>query len=343
MDYRSAGVDIDAATRAKKKMRDLVRSTFTPGTLGDIGAFGGLFRLDTRLYKEPVLVASTDGVGTKLKVAFACDRHDTVGYDLVSHCVNDILVQGARPLFFLDYLAMGMLEPEVVEAVVSGLARASREFGTALLGGETAEMPGFYPPGEYDLAGTIVGVVERDKIIDGSALQPGDTLLGLRSTGLHTNGYSLARKIFFEIERLKPEDRVEELGASVGDALLEPHRCYLRYLEPLLEKGLVKAMAHITGGGLTDNIPRVLPEGSSARIRLGSWPLPALFRYLREKGDIAEPEMLRTFNVGIGMVVMVAGGKLEESKALLSEAGESPVVMGEIVEGDGEVFYEGTL
>jgi phosphoribosylformylglycinamidine cyclo-ligase len=343
MDYRSAGVDIDAATRAKKKIRGLVRGTFTPDTLGDIGAFGGLFRLDTDRYKEPVLVASTDGVGTKLKVAFACGRHDTVGYDLMSHCVNDILVQGAHPLFFLDYLAMGKLEPDVVEAVVSGLARAGREFGTALLGGETAEMPGFYPPGEYDLAGTIVGVVERSKIIDGSTLQPGDCLVGLQSTGFHTNGYSLARKIFFETEGLKPEDRVEELGASVADVLLEPHRCYLRPLEPLLEKDLVKAMAHITGGGLTDNIPRVLPEGTSARIRLGSWSMPALFRYVREKGEIAELEMLRTFNAGIGMVVMVAAANLEESKALLSETGESPVVIGEIVEGEGEVIYEGAL
>jgi phosphoribosylformylglycinamidine cyclo-ligase len=204
-------------------------------------------------------------------------------------------------------------------------------------------MPGFYPPGEYDLAGTIVGVVERKRIIDGSTVEPGDVLLGLRSTGLHTNGYSLARKIVFDMEGLKPEDQVEDIGESVGDALLEPHRCYLRLLEPLLDRNWVKAMAHITGGGLTDNIPRVLPQGTSARIQLGSWPLPALFRYLREKGDIAEPEMLRTFNVGIGMVVMVGREKLEESKALLSEAGESPIIIGEIVEGDGEVHYEGAL
>jgi phosphoribosylformylglycinamidine cyclo-ligase len=343
MDYRSAGVDIEAATRAKKKIRDLVRSTFTPGTLGDIGSFGGLFRLDTGRHKEPVLVASADGVGTKLKVAFACGRHDTVGYDLVSHCINDILVQGARPLFFLDYLAMGKLEPEVVEAVVSGLARAGREFGTVLLGGETAEMPGFYPPGEYDLAGTIVGVVERDRIIDGSTVEPGDTLLGLRSTGLHTNGYSLARKIVFEMEGLKPEEPIEATGTNAGDALLQPHRCYLRLLEPLLERNCVKAMAHITGGGLTDNIPRVLPKGASARIRLGSWKLPALFQYLRDKGDIAELEMLKTFNVGIGMVLMVGRDKLEESRALLREVGEDPVIMGEIVEGEGVVSYEGTL
>ncbi len=343
MDYRSAGVDIDAATRAMKGIGDLVRGTFTPGTLGDVGNFGGLFRLDREAYREPVLVASTDGVGTKLKVAFACARHDTVGYDLVSHCINDILVQGARPLFFLDYLALGKLVPEVVEAVVSGLARACREFGVALLGGETAEMPGFYPPGEYDLAGTIVGVVEREAVIDGSSLVPGDLLLGLRSTGLHTNGYSLARKIFFEQEGLMPESSVDELDMSVGDALLESHRCYVSLLEGLLEKKLIKAMAHITGGGLTDNIPRVLPPGTSARIDLGSWSLPPIFRYLRDRGEIAQPEMLRTFNVGIGMVVMVAENAMEEAKALLSQAGEDPLMIGKIVEGDRQVVYEGLL
>lgn len=343
MDYRSAGVDIDAATRAMKGIGDLVRGTFTPGTLGDVGNFGGLFRLDREAYREPVLVASTDGVGTKLKVAFACARHDTVGYDLVSHCINDILVQGARPLFFLDYLALGKLVPEVVEAVVSGLARACREFGVALLGGETAEMPGFYPPGEYDLAGTIVGVVDRDAVIDGSSLVPGDRLLGLRSTGLHTNGYSLARKIFFEQEGLKPESPLDELGRSVGDALLESHRCYFSFLEGLLERKLVKAMAHITGGGLTDNIPRVLPPGTSARIELGSWSLPPIFRYLRDRGEIAQPEMLRTFNVGIGMVVMVASEALDEATEMLTQAGEKPLLIGKIVEGDRQVVYEGVL
>jgi phosphoribosylformylglycinamidine cyclo-ligase len=343
MDYRSAGVDIDAATRAMKGIGDLVRGTFTSGTLGDVGNFGGLFRLDREAFREPVLVASTDGVGTKLKVAFACARHDTVGYDLVSHCINDILVQGAKPLFFLDYLAMGKLDPEVVEAVVAGLARACREFGVALLGGETAEMPGFYPPGEYDLAGTIVGVVERDAVIDGSSLLPGDVLLGLRSSGLHTNGYSLARKIFFEQEGLEPDSQVEEIGMTVGDALLESHRCYVSLLEGLLAKKLVKAMAHITGGGLTDNIPRVLPPGTSARIELGSWSLPPIFQYLRDRGKIAQPEMLRTFNVGIGMVVMVAEHELDEANKILSDAGEDPVVIGKVIEGDRRVVYEGAL
>ncbi len=343
MDYRSAGVDIDAAMRANERIGGLVRSTFTSGALGDIGNFGGLFQIDTKSYREPVLVASTDGVGTKLKVAFACDRHDTVGSDLASPSVNDILVQGARPLFFLDYLALGKLVPETVEAVISGLARACREFGATLLGGETAEMPGFYPPDEYDLAGTIVGIVERDQILDGSKLQPGDILLGLGSSGLHTNGYSLARKIFFEQEGLRPESRVEGLGSAVGDLLLQPHRCYLPALEPLLKKGWVKAMAHITGGGLTDNIPRVLARGTSARIELGSWSLPALFGYLREKGEIPEDEMLRTFNVGVGMVVMVARERLEEAKNLLSRVEETTYVIGEIVEGDREVVYGGTL
>jgi len=341
MDYSSAGVDIDAAAKAKEKIRRLARKTFTADALGDIGSFGGLFRLDTSRYREPVLVSSADGVGTKLKVAFASGRHDTVGYDLVSHCINDILVQGARPLFFLDYLAMGKLEPDVAEAVVSGIAEACLEFGVTLIGGETAEMPGFYPPGEYDLAGTIVGVVEREHIIDGSTLEPGDALIGLVSTGLHTNGYSLARKIFLEQEGLSVESTVPELGASVAELLLKKHRCYLPWIEPLLEKRLVKAMAHITGGGLTDNIPRVLRAKTAAHVRLGSWSLPPLFDYLRREGSVSEAEMLRTFNVGIGMVVMVGSEHRADALELLSR--QAPVVIGEIVSGDGRVIYEGSL
>jgi phosphoribosylformylglycinamidine cyclo-ligase len=343
MDYSSAGVDIDAAAKAKEKIRRLARKTFTADVLGDIGSFGGLFRLDTSRYREPVLVSSADGVGTKLKVAFASGRHGTVGYDLVSHCINDILVQGARPLFFLDYLAMGKVVPELAEAVVSGIAEACVEFGVTLIGGETAEMPGFYPPGEYDLAGTIVGVVEREHLVDGSTLEPGDALIGLASTGLHTNGYSLARKIFFEQEGLSAESTVPELGASAAELLLERHRCYLPWIEPLLEKRLVKAMAHITGGGLTDNIPRVLPPKTAARVRLGSWSLPPLFDYLRKRGSISESEMLRTFNVGIGLVVMVGSKDRAEALKLLSRAEEAPIVMGEIVSGDGRVIYEGSL
>jgi phosphoribosylformylglycinamidine cyclo-ligase len=343
MDYSSAGVDIEAAAKAKEKIRQLARKTFTTGTLGDIGSFGGLFRLDTSKYRDPVLVASTDGVGTKLKVAFATGRHDTVGYDLVAHCINDILVQGARPLFFLDYLAMGKLVPEVAEAVVSGISRACEEFGVSLIGGETAEMPGFYAAGEYDLAGTIVGVVERDAVIDGSTVEPGDVLVGLGSTGLHTNGYSLARRIFFEKEALGPDSVVAELDASVAELLLAPHQCYLPLIAPLLEKRMVKAMAHITGGGLTDNLPRVLPRGTSARVRLGSWRIPPLFDYLRKKGSVSEAEMLRTFNVGIGMVVMVAKEHEKEAVELLSSHGEKPLVIGDIVSGEGRVIYEGSL
>ena len=343
MDYTSAGVDIDAAAKAKERIRRLARKTFTADALGDIGSFGGLFRLDTNRYREPVLVSSTDGVGTKLKVAFASGRHDTVGYDLVSHCINDILVQGARPLFFLDYLAMGKLELDVAEAVVSGIAEACEAFGVTLIGGETAEMPGFYPAGEYDLAGTIVGVVERERIIDGSTVSPGNVLIGLGSTGLHTNGYSLARKIFFEQEGLSVESRVAELGAPVSDLLLARHRCYLPAIAPLLEARLVRAMAHITGGGLTDNIPRVLPPKTAARVRLGSWSLPPLFDYLMKKGSVSEAEMLRTFNAGIGMVVMVGSEQQEEVLKLLSEHEKTPVVIGEIVSGDGRVIYEGSF
>ena len=334
MDYRSAGVDINAATRALSKVRKLARSTYRPEVLSDIGSFGGLFRLDTERYRKPVLVASTDGVGTKLKIAFATGRHDGVGYDLVSHCVNDILVQGARPLFFLDYLAMGELDGDVAAAVISGMAEACREFGLALLGGETAEMPGFYRSGEYDVAGTILGLVEEERILDGRAVRSGDKLLALDSWGLHTNGYSLARKIF-QKEKLAPNDRVEELDATVADALLTRHRCYLPDLEPLLDKGVLHALAHITGGGLTDNIPRVLPQGLSACIDLDAIEMPSLFRYLMDRGDVAESEMLRTFNVGVGMVAILSSDDVDE----LPDAR----VIGEVVASDEGVVYEGSL
>ncbi len=264
--YAEAGVDIDAKASALARAKETIRSTFTAGVLGDVGGFGGLFRPDFSAYREPVLVASTDGVGTKLKVAVAAGRHDGCGADLVNHCVNDILVQGARPLFFLDYIAAGKIEPEVLQAVIEGIARGCRENGTALLGGETAEMPGFYAPGDYDVAGTIVGVVEREKILDGSRVRAGDLVLGLPSAGLHTNGYTLARQVFFEKLGKKPGDRMRELGSqTVGDALLAPHLSYLKALEPLLAEDLVHAMAHITGGGFYDNIPRVLPEGVDVR------------------------------------------------------------------------------
>ena len=332
MDYRSAGVDIDKATKALGKVREAARSTYQPGTLSDIGSFGGLFRLDTERYKKPVLVASTDGVGTKLKIAFATGRHAGVGYDLVAHCVNDILVQGARPLFFLDYLAMGKLDGDVAASVVEGMAEACREFKLSLLGGETAEMPGFYASGEYDVAGTIIGVVEQGHIIDGSKAEPGDKLWAIPSLGLHTNGYSLARKILFEQEGFEPSDHVDALGGTVADILLAKHRCYLPELEPHLDSGAIHALAHITGGGLTDNIPRVLPEGCGVRIDLGELrPLP-VFRYLMEKGNVEGREMLRAFNMGVGMVVIASDDLgLEESW-----------LIGEVISGSG-VAYEGAL
>jgi phosphoribosylformylglycinamidine cyclo-ligase len=334
MDYRSAGVDIDAATKALTKVRELARSTFRPEVLSDIGSFGGLFRLDTNRYKKPVLVASTDGVGTKLKIAFATGRHDTVGYDLVAHSVNDVLVQGARPLFFLDYLAMGTLDGEIAASVISGMAEACRELGLALLGGETAEMPGFYGPGEYDIAGTIIGVVEEERVIDGSRVREGDRLVALESWGLHTNGYSLARKVFFDLGGLSPSSHVEEIGGTIADVLLAKHRCYLPELEPLLDGDVLHAMAHITGGGLTDNIPRVLPEGLGVRIDLSALNPPPVFRYIKKMGDVPEADMLRTFNLGVGMVVIV---KPEDASRI---PGAFPI--GEVVPGRG-VEYEGSL
>src|SRR5213080_2686025 len=271
MEYKSAGVDIDAGNEAVRRIKALARGTFTPGVLSDIGSFGGLFRLDRDRYQEPVLVASTDGVGTKLKVAFMTGRHDTVGADLVNHCVNDILVQGAEPLFFLDYLGTGRLSPAVAEQVIAGIARGCRENGCALIGGETAEMPGFYADGEYDIAGFIVGVVDRERIIDGRTIVPGDAFIGLPSAGLHTNGYSLARRVLFEAAGLAPNAFVPELGSTVADALLAPHRSYLHDVHPLLGAGLVKGMAHITGGGITENLPRVLPAGCGAAIDTTAW------------------------------------------------------------------------
>ncbi len=285
--YADAGVDIDAKAAALARAKTAIRSTFTPGVLGDVGGFGGLFRPDFSAYREPVLVGSTDGVGTKLKIAIAMDRHDTCGGDLVNHCVNDILVQGARPLFFLDYIATGKVQSEVIGSIIEGIARACRENGTALLGGETAEMPGFYAAGEYDVAGTIVGVVDRDRILDGSRIAEGDVVVGLPSLGLQTNGYTLARKVFFETMGLAPTQRVEELGGrAVGDVLLDPHLSYLRPMEPLLEAGLVHGMAHLTGGGFYDNIPRVLPEGLDVVIKSGSWVVPPVFGMIAREGRV---------------------------------------------------------
>src|SRR3989440_11731044 len=304
--YADAGVNIDAANRATEKIKELARSTFNARTLSEIGSFGGMFDGAFPSMQQPVLVASADGVGTKLKIAFATGIHNTIGRDLVNHCVNDILVQGARPLFFLDYIAAGRLSPETIASVIEGITAGCRENGCVLLGGETAEMPGFYADGEYDVAGFIVGIGDREKIIDGKTIEAGDVVLGLPSAGLHTNGYSLARKLFFETSDYKPETFVDELGKTVGDALLQAHLSYLNTLGPLLDSGKIKGLAHITGGGLLENIPRILPEGTGVEIKRDSWPVLPVFEKMQRMGNIEDAEMFRTFNMGIGMVVVCA-------------------------------------
>jgi phosphoribosylformylglycinamidine cyclo-ligase len=340
MDYRTAGVDIDAGNETVRRIRALAKGTFTPGVLSDIGSFGGLFQLPIGEAADPVLVASADGVGTKLKLAFMSGRHDTVGQDLVNHCVNDILVQGARPLFFLDYLATGRLAPQVAEQIVSGMAVACRENGCALLGGETAEMPGFYADGEYDLAGFIVGLVDRSRLVDGRDLVPGDVLIGIPSTGLHTNGYSLARRIVFDVLELTFDSHVPELGTSIGDALMVPHRSYLTTLQPLLDRQLVKGLAHITGGGITENLPRICPEGVGAVIARDAWDVPPLFTFLQEGGNVPDEEMLRAFNMGVGMIVACDARYQSEVLAMLQTGGGAgATAIGSIVEGAG-VSYE---
>ena len=335
MDYKASGVDIDAGTETVRRIRGLARSTFTSGVLSEIGSFGGLFQLESGRFREPVLVASADGVGTKLKVAFLAKRHHTVGVDLVNHCVNDILVQGAEPLFFLDYLATGRLAPSIAEAIVSGMASACRDNNCALLGGETAEMPGFYGDGEYDIAGFIVGVVDRERLINGRTIAVGDVLVGVPSSGLHTNGYSLARRIVFERLGLSVESHVPELKQTVGDALLEPHRSYLPIVQPLLAARRIKGMAHITGGGITDNLPRVLPHGTAATVDAAAWQVPPIFRWLQDAGKVAPAEMMRTFNMGIGLIIVTAR---DQAEALMGElaarGGRDARVIGEIVPGE---------
>ena len=335
--YSDAGVSIDAANRAVERIRESARKTFNARTLSEIGSFGGMFDGAFPALRAPVLVASADGVGTKLKVAFETGVHDTVGRDLVNHCVNDILVQGARPLFFLDYVATGRLAPDVVASVVEGCARGCRENGCVLLGGETAEMPGFYAEGEYDIAGFIVGVVDREKVIDGKRIEPGDAVLALPSVGLHTNGYSLARKLFFEVAGLKADTRVEELGATVGEALLAPHRSYLRALEGLLDGGAIKGLAHITGGGLLENIPRILPEGVGVEIERGTWRVLPVFDLMQRIGNVSEREMFRTFNMGVGMVVVCAEGDVEKIRSHVESRGERCDPVGRVVAGAREV------
>lgn len=333
--YKEAGVDIDAANEAKKRIRSLARQTFNSRVLTEIGSFGAMFRPDLNLH-EPVLVASTDGVGTKLKIAFETGIHNTVGYDLVAHCIDDILVQGARPLFFMDYIATGELDPSVVEQLVEGLARACSEANCPLIGGETAEMPGFYAKGEYDIAGFIVGVVSREKIIDGSRIAVGDLLIGLPSQGLHTNGYSLARRVFFDKAGYSVETRLPELGSTIGEMLLRPHRNYLPALDGLLDCGIIKGLVHITGGGFLENIPRILPESLAVEIDRGTWPVLPVFNVMQRLGNIADREMYRVFNMGIGMIIIVSAEDTTSVEAHLRSISEPCYRIGRVVaRGEG--------
>ena len=338
MTYADAGVNIDRAARTKQRIKYLAHKTFTRGVLSEIGGYGGLFSIDKK-YLDPVLVSSVDGVGTKLKVAFEMNVHHTVGADLVNHCVNDIAVQGAAPMFFMDYLATGRLDPEIAEKIVEGLADACKHNGCALIGGETAEMPGFYPDGEYDLAGFIVGVVEREKIITGKTVEIGDVVLGLPSNGLHTNGYSLARKLLFEVAKYSPETYVNEIKNKVGNELMRTHRSYWPVVKKLIVAECVSAMAHITGGGITENLPRVLPRGTAAVIELGSWPTLPIFDHLQNLGNVPQEEMLRTFNMGMGMLLVVPAKKFKKAQTVLDRAGEKFYSIGRIVKGERKVMY----
>jgi len=346
MRYADAGVNIAVADDVKQRIRHLASRTYTPSVLGGIGGFGALYALDKKKWKDPVLVSSADGVGTKLKVAMAMGVHSTVGGDLVNHCVNDVLVQGAEPLFFLDYLAMGKLEAQVVEQLVDGMSRACRKAGCALIGGETAEMPGFYAPDEYDLAGFIVGAVERKHLLNGKNVKPGDVLLGLPSTGLHTNGYSLARKLMFEIAKLKPDAYVAEVGNKIGAELLKPHLCYAPAVRNLLARGWVSALAHITGGGIPGNLPRVLPGGTRAAIDLSSWPIPPIFRYVAKLGKIERDDLLESFNLGVGMIVAVPPAYIKQVEADLKRRREKFYRIGRIERGEPgkcRIAYSGAL
>lgn len=340
--YRDAGVDIDAGNYSVQLIKDSVRSTYRPEVIGDLGGFGGMFALSLGKYKEPVLVSGTDGVGTKLRLAFLLNRHDTIGQDAVAMCVNDILAPGAEPLFFLDYLAVGKLLPEQVAAVVKGVAGACKESGCALIGGETAEMSGFYPAGEYDIAGFAVGVVERSRIITSDRVRAGDVLLGLPSSGLHSNGFSLVRKIVFDVKRFKGDEAFPELGGKpLGEELLTPTRLYPRLCLPLIRDFDLHGMAHITGGGFYDNIPRALPKNMGAEINAGAWEMPPIFRLLQEWGNVAWPEMYRTFNMGIGMVLIAAAGEAAKIKAELAKAGETVYEIGRVVPGEHKVTIKG--
>jgi phosphoribosylformylglycinamidine cyclo-ligase len=338
--YKDAGVSIDEADRAVSSIRTMARKTFTKNVLTDIGSFGGGYLL--RGYRDPVLVSSADGVGTKLKLAFLTGRHSTVGEDLVNHCVNDIAVQGAVPLFFLDYFAVGKLDARVAADIISGIARGCKANGCALIGGETAEMPGFYAPGEYDLAGFIVGAVERKRMLTGTKIRAGDVLIGLPSSGLHTNGYSLARKLLFEVAGHTPDARLAELESTIADELLKLHRSYLKPLRALDDAGILKGAAHITGGGITDNTPRILPKGLGARIDLGSWPVLPIFEVLKKIGQIPEHDWRRTFNLGIGMIFVVSSRDLAKAGKMLDKIKEPWYAIGAVVKARGRerVVYE---
>ena len=335
MDYRAAGVDIAAADEAKDRIKRLLSKSKSASVLSEIGSFGGVFRPDFSGLKEPVLVSSTDGVGTKIRVARDCGIHDTVGYDLVAHCVNDILVQGARPLFFLDYIAMGRMDPSRVESIVSGINRACEEFGCPLIGGETAEMPGTYAEDDYDLAGFIVGVMDRQNVLPRADVKAGDLLLGLPSVGLQTNGFSLARKVLLEKMGLTVNDRHKGLPGTVGEALLAPHLSYFKAVSPELERNRIKALVHITGGGFQGNIPRVLPGGVGAKVQTNAWPILPVFKLIAENGPVERAEMFRTFNMGIGMILVVAAEAANEVEVSLRSRGESCYRIGELVAGEG--------
>lgn len=340
--YRDAGVDIEAGDAFVERIKPLVRSTFRPEVLADLGGFGGLFRLQAKKYEDPVLVSGTDGVGTKLKIAFMMDKHDTVGIDLVAMCVNDIVVSGAEPLFFLDYFATGKLAVPKAQQVVSGIAEGCRQAGCALIGGETAEMPTMYADGEYDLAGFAVGVVDRPKIIDGKSIKPGDVLVGLASTGLHSNGYSLARRVFFEQAKLTVASRLPDLDCPLGELLLKPTRIYAKQILALLAELPIKGIAHITGGGITENLPRVFPEGVGARINRNAWIVPQVFKVLSALGRVDREEMYRVFNMGIGLILVVPPASVDAVLSKTAGLGDEGWVIGEIVsasDGKPEVEY----
>ncbi len=331
MKYEDAGVDIAAGEEAVRRIQDLTRSTFTPHVLTDIGKFGGFYALDCKRFREPILVSSIDGVGTKLKVAIKMGKHDTIGEDLVNHCVNDILTGGARPLFFLDYIATGKLKPRIIEEIVAGMSRGCKRVKCSLIGGEMAEMPDFYTKGEYDIAGCIVGIVDKNNIIDGRSIQQGDVLIGLTSNGLHTNGYSLARKVLFQTASYGVDTVLEDLESTVGEELLRIHRCYYPLIAPLLEKIDIKGMAHVTGGGIVGNTKRILPEGLDLQIDWGDWDVPPLFKIIQHCGQISDDEMRKTFNLGIGYILIVEPDQTDNVTKLLSKQGEKPTVIGKVI------------